>query len=213
MDYPWTTDYLFKSQFKRIRFPSRVRFFTKITCHYKMSWWPMKNRYLKIGYPSHLTESWLKFQNHLKVMSGMGCRHSSVDLSALSILLPRVRLPSTLSMLLSFIVIVLYLSLQCEKRTKIKRKEAGFVNLKKLWTIYSQCSECLHHRRQNNFSLLQQKNILYVNVFDCLAVRYSFSSWVQPFGSNELNSSILFVCTAGDKAYLSIVALSSVSMK
>ena len=183
MDYPWTTDYLFKSQFKRMRFPSRVRFFTKITCHYKMSWWPMKNRYLKIGYPSHLTESWLKFQIHLKVMSGMGCRHSSVDLSALSILLPRVRLPSTLSMLLSFIVIVLYLSLQCEKRTKIKRKEAGFVNLKKLWTIYSQCSE------------------------------YSFSSWVQPFGSNELNSSILFVCTAGDKAYLSIVALSSVSMK
>ena len=97
MDYPWTTDYLFKSQFKRMRFPSRVRFFTKITCHYKMSWWPMKNRYLKIGYPSHLTESWLKFQNHLKVMSGMGCRHSSVDLSALSILLPRVRLPSTKS--------------------------------------------------------------------------------------------------------------------
>ena len=52
------------------------------------------------------------------------CRHSSVDSSAPTILSPRVRVPSTLSMLLSFIVkFVLYLS--CEKNEN-KQKDAGF---------------------------------------------------------------------------------------
>ena len=56
-----------------------------------------------------------------------GYRHSSVDSSALSILLPRVQLPSTPSTLLSFIVkFVRYLSLQSEKRTKINKKDAWF---------------------------------------------------------------------------------------
>ena len=48
-----------------------------------------------------------------------GCRHSSVDSSAHSIMPPQVRLPSTPSMLLSFIVkFVLYLYLCCEKEQK-----------------------------------------------------------------------------------------------
>ena len=53
----------------------------------------------------------------------LGCRHSSVDLSAPTILPPRVQIPSTPSMLLSFIVFVLYLS--CEKNEN-KQKEAEF---------------------------------------------------------------------------------------
>ena len=53
-----------------------------------------------------------------------GCRHSSVDLTSDTILLPRVWVPSTPSTLLSFIVkFELYLS--CEKN-KNKQKEAGF---------------------------------------------------------------------------------------
>ena len=57
----------------------------------------------------------------------IGCRHSSVDLSALSILPPQLRLPSTPATLLSFIVdFVLYLSLKCDKRTKINKKRPGF---------------------------------------------------------------------------------------
>ena len=46
----------------------------------------------------------------------LGCRYSSVDLSAPSILPPQVQVPSMSSMLLSFIVIVQYLS--CEKKEK-----------------------------------------------------------------------------------------------
>ena len=52
-----------------------------------------------------------------------------MDLYAPTILLPRVRVPSTVSTLLPFIVqFVLYLS--CEKN-EIKQKEAGFGPLKK----------------------------------------------------------------------------------
>ena len=48
----------------------------------------------------------------------MGCRHSSVHLSALTILLPQVQVPSTPSTLLSLIVkLVLYLSRE-EKEKK-----------------------------------------------------------------------------------------------
>ena len=58
---------------------------------------------------------------------GVGCRHCSVDSSVPSILPPRVRLPSMPSTLFSIIVkFVLYLSMWCEKRTKINKKEAGF---------------------------------------------------------------------------------------
>ena len=58
-----------------------------------------------------------------------GCRHSSVDSSALAILPPRVRVPSTQSMLVSIIVkFVLYLS--CEQRTKINKNRPGSAHLK-----------------------------------------------------------------------------------
>ena len=56
---------------------------------------------------------------------------SSVDSSALSILPPQVQLPSTPSMPISFIVkFVHYLSLQCEKRTKINKKRPSFAHFK-----------------------------------------------------------------------------------
>ena len=57
----------------------------------------------------------------------MGCRHSSVDLSAPSILLPRVWVPSTPSILFSiYKVQIVYLSLKLEcKKNKNKQKEAG----------------------------------------------------------------------------------------
>ena len=53
------------------------------------------------------------------------CCHSSVDLSAPTILLPRVRVPSTPSMLFSFIVLVLHLSCGNNKN---KQKEAGLAH-------------------------------------------------------------------------------------
>ena len=60
------------------------------------------------------------------------CRHSSVDSSAPSILPPQVRLPGMPSLLLSFIAkFVLYLSMQCEKRTKINKKQVWPIFLKK----------------------------------------------------------------------------------
>ena len=72
----------------------------------------------------YLTRVWLFVKQRF---GGGWCRHSSVDLSPLSILPPQVWLPSTPSMLLSFKVkCVLYLSLQCGNRTKINEKEAGF---------------------------------------------------------------------------------------
>ena len=58
-----------------------------------------------------------------RILFSLGCCHSSVDSSAFTILMPRVRDPSTPSTLFSFIVFVLYLS--CEKN-KNKQKEAGF---------------------------------------------------------------------------------------
>ena len=57
-----------------------------------------------------------------------GSRYSSVDSSAPSIMLPRVRVPSTPSTLFSiYIVQIVYLSfeLECEKNEKNKQKEAG----------------------------------------------------------------------------------------
>ena len=52
-----------------------------------------------------------------------GCRHSSVDLSAPAILPPRIQVPSTPSILFSFIVFVLYLS---REKNENKLKEARF---------------------------------------------------------------------------------------
>ena len=55
----------------------------------------------------------------------LGCRHSSVDSSVPTILLPWVQIPNKPSMLLFFIVkFVLYLS--CEKNENKTKKESGF---------------------------------------------------------------------------------------
>ena len=55
----------------------------------------------------------------LQTIKKEGCRHSSVDSSVPNILPPRVRVPSTPSMLLSFIVLCYICHL---KRTKINKK-------------------------------------------------------------------------------------------
>ena len=71
--------------------------------------------------------SWEKFVREKEDLSGF--RHSSVDSSVPSILLPRVWLPSTPSMLLSFIVkFVHILSMWCEKRTKINKKRPSLAH-------------------------------------------------------------------------------------
>ena len=62
-----------------------------------------------------------------KNVKHLGCRHSSVDSSAPTILLPRVWVPRTPFMLFYFIVFVLYLS--CEKNGKTK-KRPSLVHLK-----------------------------------------------------------------------------------
>ena len=61
---------------------------------------------------------------------GQGCRHSSVDSSVPSILPPRVRVPSTPSMLFQLILFKLYI---CHlnwnvKRTKIYKKRPGLAH-------------------------------------------------------------------------------------
>ena len=68
----------------------------------------------------------LRVSDELQIVTK--CRHSSMDLSAPTILPPWVRVPSTPSTLLSIIVFVQCLS--CEKN-KNKQKEAGFGTFKK----------------------------------------------------------------------------------
>ena len=70
----------------------------------------------------------------------MGCRHSSVDSSVPTILLPQVQVPSTPSMLFSFIVSVLYLS--CEKNEN-KQKEAGFGPFKENKKLTEHLKSCI----------------------------------------------------------------------
>ena len=70
----------------------------------------------------------------------LGCNHSSVDSSAPTILPPSVWVPSTPSMLLSFMVkFVLYLS--CEKN-EINKKRPGLARLSggRYWPIPNQIS-------------------------------------------------------------------------
>ena len=104
--------------------------------HYSRVWRPL-------GYPGAPT--YFKFTISKDVLTGkltnlmtlehlkdwpkkhfMGCRHSSVDSSAPTILPPWVRFPSTPTMLLSFIVkFVLYLS--CENN-EINKKRPGLAH-------------------------------------------------------------------------------------
>ena len=59
-------------------------------------------------------------------LGNIGCRHSSVDSSAPSNLQPRVRIPSTISMLyLLLVTFGLYSSFHCEKNEK-KTKRGWF---------------------------------------------------------------------------------------
>ena len=65
------------------------------------------------------------FRNPIAVRKNrkVGCRHSSADSSALSILPPRVRVPSTPSMLFSIYICHLNWNV---KRTKINKKRPGW---------------------------------------------------------------------------------------
>ena len=64
------------------------------------------------------------FQNHTLIINAtVGCRHSSVDSSAPSILPPRVRVPSTPSML--FLIYICHLNWNV-KGTKINKKRPGW---------------------------------------------------------------------------------------
>ena len=65
-----------------------------------------------------------------------GCRHSSVDESVPTILPPRVRVPSTPSMLLSFgVKFVLYLS--CEKNENKQKDAEFFKKYSMIWRVNS----------------------------------------------------------------------------
>ena len=68
-----------------------------------------------------------------------GCYHSSVDSSPPTILLPRVRVPSTPSTLLSFIVLVLFLS--CDKNENKQKGLAHFLKKRKQLEHLSTLSE------------------------------------------------------------------------
>ena len=68
------------------------------------------------------------FFSILKKIVKLGCRHSSVDLYAPTILPPRVLVPSTQSMLIFIYSIVPYLS--CEK-SKNKQKRSGLAHFLK----------------------------------------------------------------------------------
>ena len=63
------------------------------------------------------------------------CRHSLVDLSAPTILLPRVQVPSTSSKLVSFIVIFEH------KRRKINKRRPGLAHFLR---IAQSCPKCSH---------------------------------------------------------------------
>ena len=86
--------------------------------------------------------------NWLGNIKTLGCHRRSVELSAPTILLPRVQVPSTPFMLLSFIELVLYLL--CEK-IENKQKEARFGPFKNFYgnlqsNFPCQNSKCQYHR-------------------------------------------------------------------
>ena len=60
----------------------------------------------------------------------MGGHHSSVVLSAPTILRPRVQIPSTPSMLFQFVLLKLY-----RENNENKQKEAGMAHLKKIMRL------------------------------------------------------------------------------
>ena len=100
--------------------------FTKVQCINPCD--DGKERFLPMHLVSDLNwvDNWVDIRGFLFKLTNLGCRHSSVNSSAPTILPPRVRVPSTPSMLLSFIVtFVLYLS--CEKN-EINKKRPGLAH-------------------------------------------------------------------------------------
>ena len=72
-----------------------------------------------------LGKNYLPSNHEAKIRTNQGCHHSSVDLSAPTILLPRVRVPSTQSTLFH----LLYLYYICHvKITKINKNRPGLVH-------------------------------------------------------------------------------------
>ena len=79
-----------------------------------------------------------KIAKKIRLKSIAGCRHSSVDSSAPSILPPRIRVPSTSSMLFSiYIIQILCLSfeLECEKNENRQKRPRLAHFLKKYYTF------------------------------------------------------------------------------
>ena len=102
-------------------------------------------------------EKIVKFKRPLlrnKKASFLGCRYSSVDLSAPFILLPRVWAPSTPSMLLSIKVkFVLHLSLHHCEKNKHKQKEAGFAHFLKrqVWALAASLFKTIPSRKIKSY--------------------------------------------------------------
>ena len=77
----------------------------KKTFHSSVSRNPLHNFFLALLIPNN----WLKFYKQpIKTILKLGCRHSSVDSSAPTILPPQVWVPSTPSTLFSFIIFVMW---------------------------------------------------------------------------------------------------------
>ena len=125
--------YLFGRYFKVPNLPSNLNHFsipvagtsrTGISIHPRKSSWPPD--LADCATYVQFFKLWMK-------KSFWGCRHSSVDSSASSILPPQVRVPSSPPMLLPIKVkFVICLSLHCEQN-KNKQKEVGFGPFKKVF--------------------------------------------------------------------------------
>ena len=94
-----------------------------------------------------------------------GCHHSSVDSSAPSILPPRVRVPSTPSMLFQFQTVYLSIEFECEKNENKQVKRPGLAHFKKNKYVpcnsfklssraFFDCEKCIPNKTQpsSNFS-------------------------------------------------------------
>ena len=95
---------------------------------------------LEVLLQSHVTEirgvQVLSSRRCYETFLEVGCSHSSVDLSAPSILPPWVWVPSTPSMLLS-----IFIDLGHVEKTNINKKEAGIGSFKKLKKLKKVCSD------------------------------------------------------------------------
>ena len=94
--------------------------------HYKICWW-LDSNWRPLGLEA--TALPIELRPHRNNISQLESRHSSVDLSAPTILPPQFQVPSTPSMLFTFIVMfVLFLSRGKDKRNKKRPGLAHFKN-------------------------------------------------------------------------------------